>query len=545
MYRLGPVRLSFFVMTGTLALVFLLTHFPRAASSRTEISASAQVQNPAVLLRWSAQAGVVRYRLQVANDAAFTDVVLDRVVNANEYEITDLPAGRYYWRVAPLTGSLGQFSRPSTLVVSERRNEPASKQQNNQQAQKPSLLPQAVVTPPASNRAAGSSPAGSLPPRSPFSLITAVTWHAAVGDVQHPVLAHLRSSDVIDVVAISGTGVTSALDALTGKILWSAPLAQNAGAHLPLETSFKPLLIPSARNTDDVIVLLGSIATRLDGATGRELWRRQLPVFVAGGVVWNGNRSALVFVVDSSLRGLSILNAKDGAILAKAELPAQVVGMPVLCDYQNTLAVMFAYDNGLVEIRDRLARLVQSSFATNPNTTPPLFINSNRTTVVVVGTKNGVIALDANTLHPVSRINLTDDAPRGALAAADLDGDANMEVIILTDRGRVVASHADGKIVWQSAAIDAPESVSFADVNRDGIIDVIVTNRQTLPVALSGRDGSILWQEAEQAPVVNRPSTSGTYSLATMPMTGATLVIAPDPPFKGLRGVQLRATDKR
>ena len=538
MYRLGPVRLALLVATGTIALILLLD-LTRVASRNRRISPSIQNQSPAVRLRWPAQPGVRRYRLQVANDAAFTDVVFDRVVNTNEFEIADLPAGRYFWRVAALTTRLGGFSRPAIVVVSEPKNAPSSKPP--QPVQKPTPSPQAGGKPAPTNRGAEPSLL-----KSASSLNVSTTWHAAVGDVQHPILAHLRSPNVIDVVAISGTGVTSGLDALTGNILWSAPLAQINGARLPLETSFQPLLIPSVSNRDDVIVLLGSIVRRLEGLTGRELWRRELPVFVAGGVVWNNNRSALIFVLDTSLRGLEILNAKDGTILANAKLPNRVVGMPVLCDYQNIPAVMFAYENGLVEIRDRAARVVQSSSATSPNTTPPLVTSSRRTNVVLVGTSDGVIALDANTLRPVGRINLTGDAPRGLLASADLDGDTNMEVIILTDGGRVVAAHiSDERSVWQSEAVDGPESVTFADVNRDGVLDVVVTNQKTSPVALSGRDGSVLWKEEEDTAVVKGPAIPGTHSLVTVPLNAATLIIAPDPPYKGLRGMQIRMADKQ
>src|SRR5688572_21983051 len=55
-----------------------------------------------VTLRWGARPGASRYRLQLANDATFIDMVFDRVVSGHEYRLNDLPPGRYYWRVASL-----------------------------------------------------------------------------------------------------------------------------------------------------------------------------------------------------------------------------------------------------------------------------------------------------------------------------------------------------------------------------------------------------------------------------------------------------------
>src|ERR1044072_395798 len=43
-----------------------------------------------ISLRWGARPGVSRYRLQLASDADFRDIVFDRVVNGTEYRISDL-----------------------------------------------------------------------------------------------------------------------------------------------------------------------------------------------------------------------------------------------------------------------------------------------------------------------------------------------------------------------------------------------------------------------------------------------------------------------
>jgi len=63
--------------------------------------------NTTVHLHWGPRPGVSRYRLQLASDRNFHDIVFDRVVNGNETEVNDLAPGNYFWRIAPLTKNLG------------------------------------------------------------------------------------------------------------------------------------------------------------------------------------------------------------------------------------------------------------------------------------------------------------------------------------------------------------------------------------------------------------------------------------------------------
>ncbi|MGZ5437482.1 MAG: hypothetical protein ACXW3F_15620, partial [Pyrinomonadaceae bacterium] len=74
-----------------------------------------------------------RYRLQLANDATFIDVVFDRVVSGHEYRLNDLPPGRYYWRVASLNAKRGEFSSAGVIEV-----------RANGDAKNPSATPPAV-----------------------------------------------------------------------------------------------------------------------------------------------------------------------------------------------------------------------------------------------------------------------------------------------------------------------------------------------------------------------------------------------------------------
>src|SRR6266849_9286988 len=108
MYRSGRFR----TLLLTVAIFLPGTGSVLAQSNTTLITTE-------VHLRWGPRPGVSRYRLQLASDSAFGDIVFDRVVAGNDYQINDLPPGRYFWRVAPLTGTLGEFSSAGIIEVSK------------------------------------------------------------------------------------------------------------------------------------------------------------------------------------------------------------------------------------------------------------------------------------------------------------------------------------------------------------------------------------------------------------------------------------------
>lgn len=76
------------------------------------------------VLRWHAQGERLRYHVQIARDAAFTDLLVDQEALADESFTPDgqLPPGRYYWRVSAHHSSQGEgpfadarsFRRPPT-----------------------------------------------------------------------------------------------------------------------------------------------------------------------------------------------------------------------------------------------------------------------------------------------------------------------------------------------------------------------------------------------------------------------------------------------
>src|SRR6266849_1071431 len=141
-------------------------------------SSSAQGQSTQVHLRWSAKSGVLRYRLQLASDREFNDIIFDRVVSGNEYEVGDLVPGRYFWRVAALSDKPLQFSSAGVIDVSP-------------PIQKPN--PRADLTTPL-------QPVNARTPNPATAnrVATGDGWRALIGEVSGPALAHLRSANALD-----------------------------------------------------------------------------------------------------------------------------------------------------------------------------------------------------------------------------------------------------------------------------------------------------------------------------------------------------------
>jgi outer membrane protein assembly factor BamB len=200
---------------------------------------------------------------------------------------------------------------------------------------------------------------------------------------------------------------------------------------------------------------------------------------------------------------------------------------------------MIALDDGRLQVIDQTGKVTRSADAGSPATTSPVFVRTARSGLVLIGTKNGLTALNAADLRPLGRIALKDDAPRGVLSARDLDGDGTAEVVMFTDRGRVVVVKSDeGKLIWETDARRAG-MVTFADVNNDHVLDLLMAGREGFAFALSGRDGAPLWEEAAPSGVAtNHAPSPGQRSAQVAPSRSGVLLIVGDPIRGGLRAVE-------
>jgi len=494
MFRLAPTSLLIFSLA--------LTECARAHATPPAIQ---QQSDTTVHLRWEARAGVSRYRLQLAADANFRDIVFDRVINGNQTEISDLAPGNYFWRVAPLTNTLGQFSPAGRIEI------------------KPGAKPTGPST------ASTPNPSGST-----NQIVAGGGWRAAVGDIPRPLLAHLRSPNGFDVVGTSSEGMTLALDVPNGVKLWSVrgePVATGQAPAL--------LVVSAAAGLDDIVAFDGPAAIRIEGKSGRELWRTPLPGTVTSAVVIPGPDAPLFAVVDNSLRKLLVLDAGKGNLVSQTSLPARVVGAPVAVLDQGA-RFLIGYETGDVELRDQSGALLRSGSAGSPATTGPILVKARQQDLVLMGTRDGLTAMTVADLRTLGREAIKGDAPRGNLAAHDLTGDGVPEVLMSTERGHLVAVNSeDGKIIWDVPVDSDVSAIAFADLNGDNISDVILTSGQTFAVALSGRDGSTIWRDPEAAQLVaNHVNTRAPREIAIVATPTGILVISSDVSRTSLRAIE-------
>src|SRR5712692_8915163 len=235
MFCLSHLRFSILAAaTLLLAGVQLPVQSIGSAFKPSQSSSTAQGQSTQVHLRWGARPGVLRYRLQLSRDREFNDIIFDRVISGNEYEMSDLTPGRYFWRVAALTTKPLEFSSAGVIDVS-----PAGQKPDNR--------------------------ADLMRPRQPINTQTASPatadrvafgdgWRALIGEVSGPVLAHLRSASALDLVTINNAGVVYALDADSGIALWiTRPRAEQTGLPRTGAWLIAQLLVKSRTGLDNLV----------------------------------------------------------------------------------------------------------------------------------------------------------------------------------------------------------------------------------------------------------------------------------------------------
>jgi hypothetical protein len=105
----------------------------------------------------------------------------------------------------------------------------------------------------------------------------------------------------------------------------------------------------------------------------------------------------------------------------------------------------------------------------------------------------------------------TESGEAGTLGASvgDVEGDRSVEIVVGVPSGRVTAFAADGTVKWShmgNAPVTAP--VTLADLDRDGVLDVVVVeDGEAGPSSdlyvLSGLDGALRWTSSTTLPGIN------------------------------------------
>ncbi len=339
------------------------------------------------------------------------------------------------------------------------------------------------------------------------------------------------------------------LDGSNGVALWAARFRPNAKRGEPTGNdgapTFTPVLIDGRNGLTNVVVGIEGGVRALEGATGREVWRAALknrPVCGALAAPEGGGAKTLLIATDGS-PALTVVNPENGQIVSETKLDGAVIAAPASFPLGNGNGVVLALEGGALDVRNSTGERVRFVKMDTVITTPPLVVVAPRGMLVLVGSESGLISLNAADLKPIGRIATEGDAPTGTLATVDLDNDGSPEVLMLTRRGRLVAvGTTDGKIKWYTSGATDAASPAFADLNSDGVLDVLVAAGQDFARGYSGRDGSLLWKAEEDARGANAAG-AGTQSRALV--TGSfgdgssAFVVGTDTARTGLRAVGL------
>lgn len=488
---------------------------PPAAEQQQPAAKPAEGQQPqarqittAIIVRWQGRPGVSRYRLQLATDDQFQDVVFDQAVEGHQHVVRGLPPGNYFWRVAAAAAETSPFySRPERVAVSETTTNVSD----------------------TSNVFMPDESAG---------------WRTATGEVTRLVPARLRQGTVVDVVGVGADGRVFALDGVSGVSLWNARYAERAGTVVG-GAPFTPLVLPAQQGSDVVVAYEGGVRA-LRGDSGREVWRARLEGRATSGTAadLNGDGRPEVVVVTAGPSKFYALDAATGRVAAEKSLDAEAVGAPYAMTAGETRGVILALRNNRLEIRSADGAVVKSEQIEGELTTPPLVIGREGMTVLVVGTDQGLAALSIPDLKLLGRIVAEDDRTRGVLAAADVEGDGATEIVMVTRRGRVaLVSSADGNVRWFAEGATDASAATFADLNGDKVLDVIVPGGADFALGFSGADGSLLMRVEEGGRPAEARGEALRSLVVTQTPTGAGLLVGGDPARVGLRAVELPKGD--
>ncbi|HEX8137720.1 MAG TPA: FG-GAP-like repeat-containing protein [Pyrinomonadaceae bacterium] len=496
------------------------------------------------LIQWRERRGVNRYRLQLARDAKFTDIVFDRAVMGHEYLVTELPPGRYYWRVAPATPETGTYSRPAAVEIAI----PSADNTSLATATPtPRLIPKPTPTP-ARTPTIRATPTPTPQPSPKLLSPGDSGWRAATGDVPQPRVAPLRTATGLDLVGVNSDGMVYALDGANGTALWTSRYRPQAKKGEPTGNGgapdFAPVILKGEGGTANVLAAFEGGVRALQGATGREMWRTMLQSRPASGIAadLNGDGKTEIILAEENAPGLAILN-DAGKFIVEVKLEAAVIGRPVHLASGDHKGILLVLENGLVELRNINGERLRALKLDTKPTTPLAVVEGIKGPTGLLGVEGNLIALDLKdpNLKPIGRIATEEDSPRGSLSVVDLNNDGNLEVVMLTRLGRtVVINAADGRIRWFASGATDAGSAAFADVNGDGTQDVLVAAGPSFAIAFSGRDGSPIWKaEDTGASPAGKGSSVRELVTATAGDSREAFLVGSDVERTGLRAVGL------
>ncbi|MBV9925077.1 MAG: VCBS repeat-containing protein [Acidobacteria bacterium] len=462
---------------------------------------------PSILVRWQGKPGINRYRLQLATDEKFEDIVFDQAVEGRQYVVKDLPPGNYFWRVAPAAAETSiAYSTPERVTLGT----------------EPKVAVASVVMP-----------------------ADATGWRVATGEVVKVAPASLRPGGVVDFVGLGADGRVFAVDGASGISLWTSRYNPAAGNQSPgpASVSFEPLVVGDpARGAYVVVATQGGVRALL-GDTGRETWRASLEGTAVSGTAsdLDGDGRQELVVVTEGPEMLYVINPLSGRVSASQKLSGAVAGPPYPFEADGKRGVLLGLRQGSVEFRGADGQVIGEAKLDENVTTAPLVMRRGEMSFMAVGGNSALWALSLPDLKVLGAIRAEDDSVRGSLAAADVDGDGSNEIVMVTKKGRVaLVSTNDGTVRWFAEGGEAASSAAFADVNGDGVLDVIVPGAgSTFALAFSGRDGSLVMRVEESGKGAQSASGRTRTLVVTPALGGGGWLVGGDPAGTGLRAVEL------
>jgi outer membrane protein assembly factor BamB len=374
-------------------------------------------------------------------------------------------------------------------------------------------------------------------------------WRIATGEVLRLAPASLRTGGIVDFVGVGPDGRVFAVDGASGISLWTSRFDPRAVAGQPSaakEVTFAPLVFGDPQSGAYVVVATVGGVRALLGDTGRETWRAALEGRAAAGVATDldGDGKAELVVVTEDPSMFYVINPASGRIVASQKLSGEVEGAPYPFTTGGRRGVMLGLrSGGRVEFRGGDGVVISESKLEGDVTTAPLVTMRGDTPFMAVGSDNGLWAFSVPELRALGAIRADDDSVRGTLAAADVDGDGSSEIVMVTRRGRVaLVSTVDGNVRWYAEGAHDAASAAFADLNADGVLDVIVPGGgTTFALAFSGRDGALVMKVEEGGRAGAEQKGGGVpRSLVVAPsLSGGGLLVGGDPARTGLRAVEL------
>ncbi|MDZ7289377.1 MAG: FHA domain-containing protein [candidate division KSB1 bacterium] len=354
-----------------------------------------------------------------------------------------------------------------------------------------------------------------------------------------PVLADINGDKEVDILITQPTGVVIAIDGKNRRRLWEANT-------IVLNRTSPPVAADVNGNgkADIVALTADGHLIAIDGFYGAEIWTS--PFFekemVGPPIVADFNGDGFADVAAISVEGRlnvgysQIFNMQWVEVDIGLACSAPLSASDLNDDGDNE--ILIATDRGIVlmydgverrvtttfDVNEQLGKLKGSLFEDNPIRHPigVADLNGDRQPDLIITSQTGNLLCvspagkkesSATAVRNLWWANLASERKKAPafpypFALADLDNDGLADIIALSDDGSVKAFRGRGAPgqqqpeLWQTS----PDTTDGAapvwamppipcDFNKDGAVDVVITNAKRELKILNGRNGELLWRD--------------------------------------------------